>query len=595
MGIYSKYLGRKEGQSLRFKIAIVYFVIILLVSWLSVTVYKRVHTSMQERTIGEESFASLHSVEAAIISVIGKANNYSKIMIDEDTIQEQLKSGNIYENLQKQKQMGKNIQHLIQFDDDISSVYLIDNSKHVFSTGNIELGTVHINSFDEVSWYDKVINKKGGYILANQGGSLKMQKSVNQYVSLIRLVKNMNDFSNIGIIIVNINSVVFRNLCAKSIDINTEEMILTDENNNLICKDGLELLNEKKLNDYLQKLDIEAGKEFSIINELSGNRYLISGETMKGNKWKILRVVMMEKSSGIEELYMLGTFFLIFNGIILFVSTLTISRTITEPIKQLLVGMSHIDKGSFIEISKKAQIMEFQWLFDGYNKMLLRIQELLKQTVEEQRLIRKVELNQIQAQIKPHFLYNTLDTITVLALMGENDKVCEIIEALGGFYRKSVSKGRDILSIKDELEVSSEYIKIMKIRFQELFEERFEVDPETLDYLVPKLTLQPLVENAINHGLRGKGHNGLLRISIGIEDDFLYIKVADNGVGIEPRILEEIEKEDLNYKERSFGLRGTLDRIKLIYNENAKFEITSKENEYTEIAIYILKSVLERK
>ncbi len=595
MRIYRKYFERKEGQSLTVKIAVIYLAIILLVSCLSVTFYRILHTSIQERTLGEESLANLRSTEAAVNSIINKANNYSKVLIDEDTIQTQLKSGNIYENLRGQKQMGINIMHLIQFDDDISSVYLFDKSNQVFSTGNVELNTVHIESYEDVSWYKEVYKKKGKYTLVNQGGNLSMQRSEHPYVSLIRLVNAMDDFRPIGIISVNINSNAFRELYLKSMDIDTDSVIITDEYNNIICKDGLGLLDEKLLSEYLRKLDNEEGKEFKKTSVINGNAYLISGIVMKTNGWKMLRIVLVEKSRDFKELYMLGIFFLLFNGGMLYISTLTISRTITRPINELLIGMKHIDNGSFVEITQKAKIREFQRIFNGYNKMLLRIQQLLKQTVEEQKLIRKVELNQIQAQIKPHFLYNTLDTINVLAMMGDNDKVCEIIEALGGFYRKSVSKGSDILSIKDELEVSSEYIKILKIRFPNMFEEEFEVDSECLDYRIPKLTLQPLVENAINHGLRGKGHQGLLRIHIGFFEDYLCIRVYDNGVGIESKLLEEIVEEGLNYKEQSFGLRGTLDRIKLIYNDNAKYEIKSRENEFTEISIYILIRALEKK
>lgn len=595
MGIYRKYLERKDGQSLTVKIAVIYLAIILLVSWFSVSFYKIFHTSIQERTLGEESIANLRSTEAAVNSIINKANNYSKILIDEDTIQTQLKSGDIYENLRGQKQMGINIMRLIQFDEDISSVYLFDKSNQVFSTGNVELKTVHIKSYEDVSWFQEVYNNKGKYALVNQGGNLSMQRSDNPYVSLIRLVNAMDDFRPIGIIAVNINSAAFRELYLKSMDLETDSVVITDENNTIICKDGLELLDEKLIKEQLQKLDSEEGKEFTKTTVINGNAYLMSGIVMKTNGWKMLRLVLVEKSKDFEGLYMLGIFFLLFNGGMLYISTLTISRTITKPINELLIGMKRIDNGSFVEITQKAKIREFQRIFNGYNKMLLRIQLLLKQTVEEQKLIRKVELNQIQAQIKPHFLYNTLDTINVLAMMGDNDKVCEIIEALGGFYRKSVSKGSDILSIKDELEVSSEYIKILKIRFPDMFEEVFDVDPECLDYRIPKLTLQPLVENAINHGLRGKGHHGLLKIRIGFVEDYLCIRVYDNGIGIEASTLKEIEEESLTYKEQSFGLRGTLDRIKLIYNENAKYEIKSRQNEYTEISIYILIRALEKK
>ncbi|HBF36465.1 MAG TPA: sensor histidine kinase, partial [Firmicutes bacterium] len=179
------------------------------------------------------------------------------------------------------------------------------------------------------------------------------------------------------------------------------------------------------------------------------------------------------------------------DGIIFFVSSFLISRNIINPVHQILQSMKSVDYGEFYEIGTPANSYEFGQLYNGYNKMIRQINQLFAKIIQEQKIIRKSELNMLQAQIKPHFLYNTLDSISSLALSGCNEEVCFLVESLGNYYRNSISKGKEVITVGQEIDIVRNYLKIQKVRYPELFEAQYQVDESCLTYPILKLILQP--------------------------------------------------------------------------------------------------------
>jgi two-component system sensor histidine kinase YesM len=276
---------------------------------------------------------------------------------------------------------------------------------------------------------------------------------------------------------------------------------------------------------------------------------------------------------------------LLINGTIFFVSSFIISRSIIKPIQKLLRAMNRAPSGNFMKVSAERNSFEMEQLYDGYNQMIEQIDQLLKRVIEEQKTIRRAELNALQSQIKPHFLYNTLDSITSLALSGDNEQVCGLIEALGTYYRLSVSKGQDVITVSEEIEMVRNYLKIQSVRYDNVFEAQFEVDRECAMIPIPKLVLQPLVENSLYHGIRPKGTKGIIRISTRSVDSAVVITISDDGVGMSKEEIEEILLTERQGQIKSFGLWGTKERLRIFYDDRDVLHIDSEPGVGTTITL----------
>lgn len=216
------------------------------------------------------------------------------------------------------------------------------------------------------------------------------------------------------------------------------------------------------------------------------------------------------------------------------------------------------------------------------NPMMVEIDHLVNEQVQHEKNLQKAEMDALQEQIKPHFLYNTLDTIRYMVLEKQTEKVYDMLETLGNFYRRFLSKGSADIPLSEELEIVKSYLKLQKNRYEDVFEDEYEIEEGLGNIRVPRLILQPLVENSIYHGVRLKGEKGLIRIRVFKKENVLHIQVYDTGVGMSKEQIEALsEKKD----SRSFGFKGTISRIQYYYKQEDVFEIRSEEGKYCEIEL----------
>jgi two-component system sensor histidine kinase YesM len=227
-------------------------------------------------------------------------------------------------------------------------------------------------------------------------------------------------------------------------------------------------------------------------------------------------------------------------------------------------------------------------LGDGFNSLMDKINQLLDQIYTEQKLKRENEFKLLQSQIKPHFLYNTIETIISFIKLDLKDNAMLTAKYLAGFYRISLSKGNDIVTIKDEISLIENYLSIQKLRYVEYLDYSVEINDEIYSYQIPKLTLQPLVENSIYHGLKQKASKGMLVIKGYCEKDTVKIEVIDDGVGINEELIARILSQSANHHKNSdFGVYSVDSRLKLLYGEQYGIRIESRVNEYTKVTVIL--------
>ncbi len=581
--IYNRIKNKILDLKISTKITLFYFILVIFTLLVSVFLYQRMYSKVMSDRVRELSIQNLHSVNLNINSIIDNVNNYSRMIIAADDVREVLvKSRGASRG--KVEKMNVFLKNLINETPAISSVYIFDRYGNKHATDKTSEMWLKINSIRQADWYDTVYYKRGAYILSLNAGDIFYNTPNNNFVSMIRLIRDVDTMDTLGILIINIKDSAFANLYSEMADKPDSEVVLLDENNHIIVS------NEDFVKFDVEEFIHEAGNNeyFSRVQNIDKKEYLKSYINLGRYNWKFISLIPFKEMKGEWEVFNLITFLIILiNGIVLFIGSILISRTITNPIKKLIKSMRGIEKREFKMVHIKTGNDEIGKLKEDYNIMIQEIQKLIQQTVEEQRIKRKAELNVLQAQVKPHFLYNTLDAMGYLALSGKSEELYESLEALGSYYRTSLSKGQEVITIKEEIDIVKSYLILQKLRYGEIFDVTYEIDESTYEYKIPKLVLQPLVENSIYHGIKPKGEVGLIKICVKTEDEQIILSVEDDGVGMSEEELKSIRIDTIDSNSSSFGLKGTIKRLQLFYGITDIYHIESKKRYGTKIDIII--------
>ena len=271
------------------------------------------------------------------------------------------------------------------------------------------------------------------------------------------------------------------------------------------------------------------------------------------------------------------------------------SKHLFKPFDELIYRMSRVSTGDMeTRISLPTYGPDFQQVSQGFNIMVEHIDELMKKIYVEQRQLKEIEFKALQSQINPHFLYNTLESIHWQALLCGHHEISTMVKALAGFYRISLSKGEAIIPLKNETEHVDNYMTIQEIRYKDKMESYIDISEEFYDVKIPKMTLQPLVENAIYHGLRGREAKGFIKITAERDGDDIIVKTIDNGTGMTPeqvsRLNQTLEDNDPSV---GYGVRNVHQRIKLFLG--SPYGLYYESNEYGGVTVNVrLRSEIQR-
>lgn len=286
-----------------------------------------------------------------------------------------------------------------------------------------------------------------------------------------------------------------------------------------------------------------------------------------------------------ENLFISMTIFLILLTVSLILSVV-IPNSIAKPINELSIVTNQVAGGNLTARVKEVHGAEVGQLGVSLNSMIEKIQQLLHTVEVEQTHLREAELELLQAQINPHFLYNTLDTIIWLTESGKTQDVVDIVRSLSDFFRTSLNHGNGMFTLHEEERHVRSYMQIQQVRYQDILDYEVNIPEELKDAVIPKITLQPLVENALYHGIKNRRGKGLISIGAYCEGKDIVIFVKDNGIGVMENQLEEVRKRierrtDGETKHESYGLFNVNERIKLKFGKGYGLSITSVYGEGT--------------
>ena len=436
-------------------------------------------------------------------------------------------------------------------------------------------GITYVNTgkIFETEWLDEVMAQKGNYVI-KAGTRDAFRSNIGEMVSFVRVINDINTQKPIGILAINLPSRFFEQ-AYEGLSGETSHFALYDTAGKLICKDNESTFSSLKPENLLQNTREETDKLFykSIFtcDTLGDSHFILASRLevriLDGLPAKLLAALIIGAFILLAFMWLINTY---------------IAKNVIYPIQRLVDSMAEVQNGWLHRVSMNVNDDEIGLLKNSYNAMLIEINQLIEELLQKEKTLRMAELDALQEQMKPHFLYNTLDMIRYMALENRTDEVYNMLETLGNFYRRFLSKGSTDLSLGEEIEIVKSYLTLQRTRFEDIFTDEYEIEEGLSSIRVPRLILQPLVENSIYHGIRPKGEPGVIRVTVKRQEDFLSLSVYDNGIGMSAHQRELLFS---GKDSRSFGFQGTIERIRYYYKTEDVFEIHSVEGEYCEIIL----------
>ena len=314
---------------------------------------------------------------------------------------------------------------------------------------------------------------------------------------------------------------------------------------------------------------------------------IYSVQRVPGSTWRVVGVSYIDET--VNESFRQMVRITVITAGLVFLAALAagwvLSRLLSRPLQQLETAMEQFEQDAdHFAFQAVRGTREVQNLSDSFGHMVGRIQQLMTTVREEEIVLRKTELKALQAQINPHFLYNTLDSIAWMCERGKNADAVQMVHALARLFRISISRGHELIPIRSEVQHAQSYLQIQSVRYKEQFSYEFDVDEGCVDYLCNKITLQPIIENAIYHGVNGLVDEGRIVIRVFEREDDIFFTVEDNGIGMEPEQIEEIFRKKPDSKS-GIGIKNVNDRLKIWFGEKYGITITSVPDEGTCVTV----------
>ena len=297
----------------------------------------------------------------------------------------------------------------------------------------------------------------------------------------------------------------------------------------------------------------------------------------------------LARSSTVMVVFMAAIFTV--TAVILLLRSFRLSFSITSPITKILKNVRAVGKGNFQVEPVETDSSEIGELDAGIRKMAGRISTLVENIKKEEEMQHLTQLQLIQAQVSPHFLYNTLDTIVWLIEGGQEEDALDMISNLSVFFRTSLSKGNDVIPLYEEERHTLSYLEIQKSRYRDIMEFEIQIPESIRNVQVPKLTLQPLAENALYHGIKNKRGKGMIHIEGEDLGEDILLRVSDTGQGMTPERLREVQEAIRTGERAGFGLAAVSERIRLYYGPDYGMKISSTEGEGTVIEVRLAKKI----
>ncbi|MDF2614438.1 MAG: sensor histidine kinase [Clostridia bacterium] len=567
-------------NSFRFKIIIIILVCILIpITFLYTSYYYRVKEIITKK-YSDSAVQSVYEGAENIDFILKDLREFSNIVFINNEINAAL---NNYSSV-SQVEFLNIIRGLFTSRQDIEAISLLVDNK-LYSVGAIKL-----DKDPEV--FDILETTKGECVWVNtsmERTQILSSQFTKYFFSLGRTIVDLNTLEVLGVLKIDINETILEKSYKSLIAEEGSEVFICTQQGDIISHPNKEAIGINiKHKPYMENILSSNEKQGYISYQEDGVEKVAIYSTCDVSGWKLVKAV---PTAYLYKEIMQIQGFIILLGIMYFITTITLglflAARVTSPIERLMKLMKKVEKGNLdihAEITSKDEIGQ---LSSSFNNMIDNMNLMINKSIEEERQKKEMEIEVLRAQINPHFLYNTLNTIKWMAKIQGSTNISNAVSALIKLLRVSISLGKEKILLRDEISYVQNYLVIQRLRFSEKFDIEYIIDEACLNSFVPKLILQPIVENSL---IYSTDEDSLETLSITIrayeDNKVLHISVEDNGPGIHKDILDNIltHKQGID-KFSTVGLNNINQRIKLHYGDEYGIEIKSKVEEGTKVLI----------
>lgn len=421
---------------------------------------------------------------------------------------------------------------------DISLILIVGDNGEVL-TQDPELKLSRLATIPEQSWYNRAREASGTAVVSSSHVQNLVEGEYRWVITLSRTINDPLTGIDHGVMLVDLNFSVISQLVSRISLGDKGYLFIVASDGSIVYHPRQELIYSDLEREYIDRvLEVRDGS-FMVTDEKGERIYTVS--TSRRTGWRTVGVnyaaELVKNRPTIQRYYFYWTLLCIVLSILVAV---LISHHLSKPILRLRSSMRAVEQGNFdisVEVRGNNEIGE---LAKDFNIMIGRIKELVRRNAEEQEAKRKSELMALQNQITPHFLYNTLDSIIWMAEAKQHTQVVKMVAALARLLRLSISRGDELVSVRDEIQHIRNYLTIQKMRYKDMLDFSIDVESSIQELLVPKVILQPLVENAIYHGIKNKEGGGSVSVRGWREGEDIVLLVADDGIGVDPDQMERV-------------------------------------------------------
>ncbi len=548
-----------------------------------------------KKTVLENStdYASrlVRQVNHDIDSYIDYMENISSLVIHGGDVQQYLFTGMMGKNKQEAyNRILTQFRTVVETRRDISNIAVVTlDGQYIINDGKDQLNK-NIQ-LENVEWYKEALEGVDRILTSSHVQNV-IQNNYKWVITFSRGIQNPETKEIQAVFFIDLNYKILKELCERNSLAKDSYVFIIDKSGQIIYHPKQQLLYNGLTTEKIADV-LTCESDYFVTQEGEKSKlYTISVSEKTG--WRVIGVAaiseLMKNKEETQNLYIITAVVLLCIAVILanFFTT-----AIARPIKKLKDSMKEVEKGNF----KNAGVVvrsgrEIGSLENSFNVMTIKIQELMEQIIYEQKQKRKSELKALRSQINPHFLYNTLDSIIWMAEGGKNREVVRMTSALAKLLRQSISNEEELISLEREVDYVRNYLIIQKMRYKDKLEYEIEVDKKIQKENIINLILQPLVENAIYHGIKYKGAKGLIRIEGYEEKEKILLKVIDNGIGMDEETLQGIFYKSKDKEGSSgVGVYNVQTRIQLFYGAEYGLRFESTFGEGTTVTILLPKNV----
>ncbi|WP_422658707.1 sensor histidine kinase [Paenibacillus sp. EC2-1] len=405
-------------------------------------------------------------------------------------------------------------------------------------------------------------------------------------ISLVKTITEIQDNENIGMIVFSVMESDLRKYL-RGIE---GDVYLVDREGNIVSSPQRDMIGKSVAHEsYMPGLWTKSSGQTNV--EKEGLKYIVNFDTVDLNGWKIVQLVPYDAIfKEIYDLRKTKNLIVLMIFVVFSIITLSISYGISRPLKLLKKRMQVLEEKDFHSVLSVAGPQEISSLIETYNKMVIKIRQLLNRVKDEYQQKEDMRFRALQAQINPHFVLNTLNNIKWMAYIRNNKEVGDMLSNLGGILEQSIGRGGTIIPLTQEIQYIENYVELMKMKFNEKLSVEYDIPGELMSQEVIKIMLQPVIENSLMHGIEPMNGMGKIIVRARQEEEKFILTVEDNGVGISEEKLEELYtrlaagSEELPER---IGIKNVHDRIRLQYGPDFGIEIFSKLGEGTTVAFVL--------